>query len=326
MRAMASWIEIDREITKRFDKMRRLEEEAIREILCSADVVCATNAMVGSEAMEGMRFDLVLIDEAGQQIEPSTLIPALRGRRVIMAGDHKQLPPTVISENELLKRSLFERLMLRTDVGSQMLRVQYRMHEVIMDFPNRLMYDGRLIADASVAQRTLQLPKPPKEEALAPQWPVVFLDTVSVTEAEQLAPRSTSYENPYEAEQLVRLVDALLQSGLSAESIGVITPYLAQVKRIRKLLEAIQISGIEVKSVDGFQGREKEVILISLVRSNIAKAIGFVSDARRLNVAMTRAKSKLVMIGDRKTLEPNAPFDQFFDWLDTAASAKRFEV
>ncbi len=326
MQALAEWIKIDQKITTLFDKIRRKEFDAIQSILKEADVVCATNAMVGSEQMEGLHFDLVLIDEAGQQIEPSTLIPALRGKRVVMAGDHRQLPPTVISENDILKRSLFERLMEEDSVQGTMLQIQYRMNEVIMDFPNRLMYAGRLIADTSVAHRTLALSKPPGYEALLPEYPVVFLDTLSHPEAEQLAPRSTSYENPYEAEQTVVLVKTLLECGVDIAEIGVITPYLAQVKRIRKALEAEGIAGIEVKSVDGFQGTEKEVILISLVRSNIARSIGFVSDSRRLNVAMTRAKSKLIMIGDSRTLRTNPPFDLFFAWLQKEKQARRIEI
>jgi len=326
MQELAEWIKIDQKITTLYERIRRKEFDAIQSILKEADVVCATNAMVGSEQMEGLYFDLVLIDEAGQQIEPSTLIPALRGKRVVMAGDHRQLPPTVISENDILKRSLFERLMEDGTVPETMLQIQYRMNEVIMDFPNRLMYEGKLIADASVAHRRLALSKAPAHEALLPEYPVVFLDTLSHPEGEQLAPRSTSYENPYEAEQTAMLVKALLECGIDSAEIGVITPYLAQVKRIRKTLEAEGIADVEVKSVDGFQGREKEVILISLVRSNIARAIGFVSDSRRLNVAMTRAKSKLIMIGDSRTLQPNPPFERFFEWLQEEKQARRIEI
>jgi superfamily I DNA and/or RNA helicase len=155
---------------------------------------------------------------------------------------------------------------------------------------------------------------------LAPDVPLIFADTVDLDADEVLQPRSTSYENPIEAEWVMNTVKALLEGGVEADEIGIITPYLAQVKRIRQMLETEGLK-VEVKSVDGFQGREKEVIVISFVRANIAKEIGFVKDRRRLNVAMTRAKTKLIMIGNRPILEAHDPFDQLFDWLNTQKGA-----
>jgi superfamily I DNA and/or RNA helicase len=187
-----------------------------------------------------------------------------------------------------------------------------------MEFPNRLMYEGRLRADASVAHRRLSLGPPPSDATLRrivdPGHPVVFADTSSGDAGERLPERSTSYENPVEAEWVLSCVEALTDGGVDAASIGIITPYLSQVKRIRKMLDEREIP-CEVKSVDGFQGREKEVILISFVRSNLAREIGFVKDRRRLNVAMTRAKTKLIMIGDMETLKANDPFDRLDEWL-----------
>jgi superfamily I DNA and/or RNA helicase len=218
----------------------------------------------------------------------------------------------VIGEDPRLKRSLFEDLMEREDTPSRMLRRQYRMHERIMEFPNRLMYDGRLEADPSAAKRILKLERR-SDPALNPERPVVFVDCEG---SERQAERSHSRENPEEARRVAAWVAELRAGGVPADAIGVITPYLAQVRRIRRLLEAEGIEGVEVRSVDGFQGREKEVILLSFVRSNREGKIGFVADARRLNVAMTRARSKLIMIGSRRTLEPNAPFDRLFAWLE----------
>ena len=319
IRSMAMWIKEDEKVNRYYDAVRDLERAIVQDILERADVVLSTNGMVGSEAMEGMTFDVAVIDEASQQMEPSTLLPLMRAPKAVLAGDHKQLPPTVVSDLDLLKHSLFERLMEQGDLPQCMLEVQYRMNETIMDFPNRLMYDGRLRADKSVARRTLVLKDSSGwvadlQKILDPRDPVVFLDTVKLDADENLPPRSTSYENPLEAERIVEIAKALVKAGINEADVGIITPYLSQLKRIRKLLEKSDVS-IETKSVDGFQGREKEVILISFVRANLAKEIGFVKDRRRLNVAMTRAKTKLIMIGHMPTLSANDPFDALKKWL-----------
>ncbi len=329
IRSMADWIKVDEKLQTLFEKIRRAEESIVYRIVTGADVVLSTNGMIGSEALDGVEFDLAVIDEASQQMEPSTLLPMMRAPKTVLAGDHRQLPPTVVSGNDLLKKSLFERLMESGTVPSSMLRVQYRMNKTIMAFANTMMYDGKLIADRSAADTILTLANEPADNfakrVLQPEKPVVFIDTSNIDADETLRPRSTSYENDLEAAIVTDIVKGLLESGLKSEEIGVITPYLAQVKLIRQKLEADSL-GCEVKSVDGFQGREKEVIIISLVRSNIAKEIGFVKDRRRLNVAMTRAKRKLIMVGNRETLEPNDPFSMLFRWLETERGALLIEA
>ncbi|RUM44448.1 MAG: IGHMBP2 family helicase [Hydrogenimonas sp.] len=318
IQSMAQWIKEDEKVERFFGAIRELESAIIRDIIAKADVVLSTNGMIGAEMLEGFLFDVAVIDEASQQMEPSTLLPMVRAKKVIMAGDHKQLPPTVISHLDRLKHSLFERLMQKEEIVQTMLEVQYRMHQKIMDFPNRLMYQKRLRADPSVADTHLRLTELPDDKRLAqildPNHPVVFVDTSECEAYETLPPRSTSYENRFEAEWVVECIKALVEGGVDASEIGVITPYLAQVKQIRQMCERADIA-CEVKSVDGFQGREKRVIIISFVRANADQAIGFVKDKRRLNVAITRAKQKVIMVGHRATLEANAPFDQLFEWL-----------
>ncbi|BDY12443.1 IGHMBP2 family helicase [Hydrogenimonas cancrithermarum] len=324
IQSMAQWIKEDEKVERFYAAIRELETSIIRDIIGGADVVLSTNGMIGAEMLEGFTFDVAVIDEASQQMEPSTLLPMMRAKKVVLAGDHKQLPPTVISNLDILKHSLFERLMERSDTPQTMLEVQYRMNEKIMEFPNLLMYAGKLKADESVAHRKLRLEEVPESrllaEMFAPDVPLLFADTVDLDADEVLQPRATSYENPVEAEWVMNAVKALLEGGVEADEIGIITPYLAQVKRIRQMLETEGLK-VEVKSVDGFQGREKEAIVISFVRANIAKEIGFVKDRRRLNVAMTRAKTKLIMIGNRPTLEAHDPFDRLFDWLKTQKGA-----
>ncbi len=309
--SMARWIEEDEKVTRFFEAIRELERAIEQEILEGADVVLATNGMIGSESMEGLRFDVAAVDEAGQQILPSTLMALARAPIGVLAGDHRQLPPTVLSNLPELEVSLFERLKARRDVTSFLLDTQYRMHETIMDFPNRLMYGGALRAHESVAKYTLKtlakLPAP-----LCADRPVVFVDTGRGEERK--GDRTASYENVTEAELITEWVASLTTAGVASDAIGVITPYRAQVKRMKRLLEEKDLS-VEVKSVDGFQGREKEVIFISLVRSNEEGNVGFLKDARRLNVAMTRARAKLVMVGDLKTLKQCYPFDRLALWL-----------
>jgi predicted DNA helicase len=317
IRSMARWIRADQKVDALVKSLRLEEAEIYRQIIEEADVVLSTNAMVMSDLLKEHHFDIAVIDEGSQQIVPSTLIPIAHAHRFVIAGDHKQLPPTVVSEEaKELRRSLFEDLIERHPDHSSMLRVQYRMHEKIMGFSNEHFYEGRLIAHESVAHHTLAdlgLAAPKRcEEILDPTLPIVFVDTKGIEAPERLPDRSTSYENPKEAAIVKELADELLQMGLAARDLGIISPYLAQVKRIKKLYEEPLV---EVKSVDGFQGREKEAIIISFVRSNPEGNIGFLKDLRRLNVAITRPRRKLICVGDSSTLSSEPIYREFIDYI-----------
>jgi predicted DNA helicase len=315
IRSMAGWIEISTRIKEIYEKARSLERSIVREVLSGAEVVCATNSAAGSEHLEGMGFDVVFIDEATQATEPSCLIPLVRGRKLVMAGDHKQLPPTVISvEAGDLSLSLFERLMdLCGNEVSQMLRIQYRMNERIMEFPSRTFYGGLLIAHESVRHHTiadlgfdLSKVRESLREVLAPENVVVF---VGVRGGEVQREGSTSYMNPKEAEVVEALVEDLLRGGLGKDHLGVISPYEDQVDLLAGMVP------VEVRTVDGFQGREKEVIVVSLVRSNPRRDIGFLKDYRRLNVALTRARRKLIVVGDPETLSADGVYRSFLEYV-----------
>jgi len=319
MRSMANWVAVNYEITSRIDALRRMEAEIFRDIVASADVVISTNSMVKSDFFQGFHFDCAVIDEGSQQVEPSTLIPIMRADRFFIAGDHKQLPPTVASEEaKKLEKTLFERLIVKHPNLSSMLKVQYRMNEKIMAFPDREFYSGSLIADESVRNHTLSDfgLKPPERfvDILNPEEPLAFLDTSSINAYEFQPEGSTSYENYEEARIVVSIAEELHRMGLERKDIGIITPYAAQVKLIKQLLIEKELK-VEVNSVDGFQGREKEAIVISFVRSNDEGEIGFLKDMRRLNVAITRARRKLICVGNSDTLKTHETYRKFIDYV-----------
>lgn len=290
------------EARKMLDDARRIEQQVERHLLDEAEAVCATLTGLDDGILRDREFDLVVIDEAAQATEPTCWIPLLRSKKLVLGGDPCQLPPTIISTEaarEGLSQSLMERLLAKDPANrSRLLEVQYRMHRQIMGFSSREFYAGRLQADPSVADQLLtDLPNITADERLAK--PLEIIDTAGAGFDEQEAPDGESRSNEGEAKLVVRKVRMLLEAGLPPESLAVITPYAAQVRLIRERLDA---PAVEVDSVDGFQGREKEVILVSLVRSNTDNEIGFLSDVRRMNVALTRARRKLIVIGDAATL------------------------
>jgi superfamily I DNA and/or RNA helicase len=281
---------------------RRLEAHAVEHVLDRATVLCATTTGLDSDLLGERSFDLVVIDEAAQSTEPGCWVPLLRARRVVLAGDHCQLPPTILSKEAAAQGfgvSLMERLADLCGAGvSRLLTVQYRMHRAIMDFSSREFYGGELEAHPSVESRRLAGLPGVRREALT-EAPVQFIDTAGAGYEEQREPGGESRLNPQEADVVCRKVRALLEAGVSAGGIAVIAPYAAQVRLLR---ERLPVPGLEIDSVDGFQGREKEAVVISLVRSNAEREIGFLADVRRMNVALTRARRKLLVVGDSATL------------------------
>lgn len=313
---------------------RRLEALAVAHLLDTAEVLCATLTSLDSELLGRRQFDLAVIDEACQTTEPACWIPLLRCERVVAAGDHCQLPPTVVSpdaQREGFSVSLLERLM-RADPEtlSRRLDVQYRMHTSIMGFSSAEFYEGTLVAAPDAANRLLtDLPG-----ILADEWtatPLHFIDTAGASFDEELEPDGESRRNPGEADVVQRVVGLLVDHGLPAREIGVIAPYAAQTRLLRERFAAAnsapspdrgigagRFEGLEIDTVDGFQGREKEAIVISLVRSNTTGEIGFLGDVRRMNVALTRARRKLVVIGDSATLAHHEFYQRLLDYFQAA--------
>lgn len=316
--------ELRREAKRLLGDARMLERQAIHSILDRAHVICATTTF--NEDLLGDRyFDLCVVDEACQSTEPGCWVPLLRSEKVVLAGDHQQLPPTVLSTEAARQgfaKSLMERQMeLYGEQVSRMLTVQYRMHHKIMDFSSSQFYDGELVADASVKEHQLGdlLDEAPPEHEFFLNETVTFIDTAGAGWDEELEPEGLSKRNPKEAELVVSKVQTLLDCGVKPADIAVIAPYAAQVRLLRAHFQDNEAAGkkLEVDTVDGFQGREKEVVVITLVRSNAENEIGFLADRRRMNVALTRAKRKLIVIGDSATLGINDFYKSFFEYVES---------
>jgi ATP-dependent RNA/DNA helicase IGHMBP2 len=283
-----------------------LEFYIVNDLLQSTQVICCT--LVGSShpVLRGKKFKTAFIDEAAQALEPATWIPVLRSERLIFAGDHFQLPPTIKSNEAArqgLAQTLFEKGIARHPEMSSMLQVQYRMHEDIMAFSSRYFYNNDLVAHDSV-----------KRHLLRPnQSPVDFIDTAGCGFTEMQDSETLSRYNEEEAHLLIRQVERLVEEiGIDhwleeALTLGIITPYRAQVDHLNKLAESSPAltplkKMISINTVDAFQGQERDIIAISFVRSNNDGEVGFLGDIRRTNVAMTRARKKLIMVGDSATL------------------------
>lgn len=295
---------------------RRLEAQAVEQILDNADILCATTTGLDENLLGDRRFDLLVIDEACQTAEPGCWIAINRAERVVLAGDHRQLPPTVLSteaQRQGYGISLFERL-AEHDAPTLLRRLdtQYRMHAAIMDFSSLEFYDAELAAHQSVeAHRLCDLSG--VESNPLTESPLEFIDTAGAGYEEELEPDGESRRNPREADLVAQTVRSLLEAGVVAADIGVITPYAAQVRLLRTKLA---IDQLEIDTVDGFQGREKEAIVISLVRSNDSGEIGFLADLRRMNVAMTRARRKLIVIGDSATLSVDPFYARLIEYFE----------
>ncbi|XP_023374063.1 DNA-binding protein SMUBP-2 [Otolemur garnettii] len=249
-------------------------------------------------------FDVVVIDECAQALEASCWIPLLKARKCILAGDHQQLPPTIISHKAALaglSRSLMERLAEEHGASAvRTLTVQYRMHQAIMRWASEAMYHGQLTAHPSVAGHLLRdLPGVAATEETS--IPLLLVDTAGCGLFELEEEDDQSRGNPGEVRLVTLHVQALVDAGVQASDIAVITPYNLQVDLLRQSLVR-RHPQLEIKSVDGFQGREKEAVILSFVRSNRKGEVGFLAEDRRINVAVTRARRHVAVICDSHTI------------------------
>ncbi|GAB9471571.1 Regulator of nonsense transcript [Globisporangium polare] len=294
--------ELSSQDEKRFKALKR---QAERELLQAADVICTTCVGAGDPRLSNFRFRQVLIDEATQATEPECLIPIVQGaKHVVMVGDHCQLGPVVMNKKAAaagLNQSLFDRL-LKLDHRPFRLRVQYRMHPCLSEFPSNTFYEGELQNGVGTAERQLanvDFPWP------NPNKPTFFYICLG---AEEISSSGTSYLNRTEASNVEKIVTTFLKAGVLPSQIGVITPYEGQRAYVVNYMQrngsmrSQLYKDVEVASVDSFQGREKDIIILSCVRSNENQGIGFLSDQRRLNVALTRAKYGVIVLGNPRVL------------------------
>ncbi|XP_042592779.1 LOW QUALITY PROTEIN: DNA replication ATP-dependent helicase/nuclease DNA2-like [Cyprinus carpio] len=301
------------------------------EQLYNKELIVATTCMgVKHPIFSRRRFDFCIVDEASQISQPVCLGPLFYAQRFVLVGDHQQLPPIVQNAEARtlgMDESLFKRLEHHSDAVVQ-LNVQYRMNSAIMSLSNALMYEGRLECGSErTASAVLQLPSRAQVEeeldlfvcqpqhsawvqaALEPNSPVCFLDTSEVPAPETV--EKSGISNNTEAILVQAIVTLLLKAGCRASDIGVIAPYRQQLKAISSLLQGDAYKALEVNTVDKYQGRDKSVIIVSFVRSNPEGNLGeLLQDWRRLNVAITRAKHKLLMLGSAPTLRRYAPLEK----------------
>lgn len=286
-------------------KYKALKRATEREISQSADVICCTCVGAGDPRLANFRFRQVLIDESTQATEPECLIPLVLGvKQVVLVGDHCQLGPVIMCKKAAragLAQSLFERLVL-LGVKPIRLQVQYRMHPALSEFPSNSFYEGTLQNGVTINERQspgIDFPWP------VPNRPMFFYVQMG---QEEISASGTSYLNRTEAANVEKIVTTFLKSGVVPSQIGVITPYEGQRAYIvnymsrNGALRQQLYKEIEVASVDSFQGREKDYIILSCVRSNEHQGIGFLNDPRRLNVALTRARYGIVILGNPKVL------------------------
>ena len=276
---------------------------------------------VGSanRVMMNRHFTTLFIDEAAQALEAACWIAIGKADRVILAGDHHQLPPTIKcieAEREGVGRTLMQKIAHTKPETVSLLKIQYRMHEDIMRFSSQWFYHNELESAPEVSGRGI----------LRLDTPIVWFDTSECDFTENTREETMSRVNRQEAELLVEQLRSYIQK-ISKERVleenidfGLISPYKAQVQYIRKLIKQDAFFKplrrlITVHTVDGFQGQERDVILISLVRANEDGKIGFLNDLRRMNVAITRARMKLMILGDASTLTRHAFYNELYNYI-----------
>lgn len=310
-----------REIGDLRKELKSREDDAIKQILKRASVILATNTGASDDGplkhLPSEHFDLVVIDECAQALESSCWISLLKARKCILAGDYKQLPPTIKSQTAAAKGlsvSLMERLIQKYgDSVVRMLTTQYRMNSAIMQWASEQMYQGRLTAHPSVEKHLLKdLAGVANLEET--NMPLLLIDTAGCGLNEMEDTDEQSKGNQGEVDIVALHVKALTEAGVQAKDIAVIAPYNLQVDLLRQKLSN-EHPELEIKSVDGFQGREKEAVLLSLVRSNRKGEVGFLAEDRRINVAVTRARRQLMVVCDSQTVRNHDFLKSLVDYM-----------
>lgn len=309
-----------REIKLLRKEIKQREQKVVTELLQRAQVVLATCVGAANLNKTEQLFDLVIIDEAAQSLEAACWIPILRGTKLVLAGDHCQLPPTIQCNDPRVQQGLghtmFARIMKLyendTKQISRMLKVQYRMHETIADWASEALYHGELKTHESAQGRTLAtLPGVSTEDEDLAHMPLLLIDTAGC-DCHESTNAAGSRFNEGEAHIVQQHVQKLLDMGVPASQIAVITPYNGQVEILKSMGMPV-----EIRTVDGFQGGEREAVVLSLVRSSPQKgSIGFLRDDRRLNVAVTRAKRHCCVVADSETVSLSPFVKNLIEWIE----------
>ena len=298
-------------------EVEKIEQYVTDHLFDKAQIITATLVGANHYSVRNLKYNTVVIDEAGQALEPACWIPILKAEKIIFAGDHFQLSPTIKSQeagSNGLSKTLLEKLIDIHPESVVLLNEQYRMHQNIMGYSSKVFYQNQLNAHQSVASHLI----------FDDDEPLVYIDTAGCSFDEKL--EGTSTINPDEAAFLVNHLTSFVKEVTSKEidnfpSIAIISPYKQQVQFIKALVEENEAlislrNKISVNTIDSFQGQERDVVYISLTRSNSDAIIGFLSDTRRMNVAMTRARKKLVVIGDSATLSKAKFYADFIEYAD----------
>lgn len=302
---------------------RQLEDHIVDELFRTAQVICCTPVTSTHRGLNRKKFNTLFFDEASQALEPMVWIPLLKCNRVILCGDHFQLPPVVKSLEAKaggLDVTLLDRC-ISLPGSTVLLNRQYRMNNVIMGFSNSWFYGNELVADDTVAtQRLVDDPESTLYSCIE------FIDTAGCGFEEAQNEETLSYANPGEGKVLTAHLTQLMEaystySMMPAIDIGLISPYKEQREWLQENLPAFKpgegkLASLSIKTIDGFQGEERDVIYISLVRSNNRQEIGFLNDLRRMNVAITRARKKLVVIGDSATVGATPFYGKFLEYCE----------
>lgn len=310
-------------IAKLRHRAEELEVKINAELFNQARVVSCTLVGSNSVLLKGRQFSTLFVDEAGQALEAATWIAVRKADRVILAGDHCQLPPTIKcyeAERSGLSRTMMERVAMRWPEAVTLLCVQYRMHSDIMKFSSQWFYGGNLVAAPDVESRGIL------DYDIAMEW----IDTTDMDFAERTVSAGNSRLNTLEGDffiaELERYVQRIGVQRILDERIdfGLISPYKAQVKYLRSKIKKSAVlkpikQQLSINTIDGFQGQERDVVMISLVRSNDDGRIGFLSDLRRMNVAITRARMKVMIVGDASTLQHHKFYAQLRAYIEQLA-------
>ena len=295
------------ELLNLLKKRSEIIRKAVNELVDEVKIIGSTLIRSQLYPLNHLKFDTVIIDEASQASVTLALLAMVKADKWVIVGDHNQLLPIFRSKDAESHReelSAFTRLLNKYEHRHLWLKVHYRSHPDIIGFSATYVYDGKIRPHPSCYRRKLALKCSPSVEALTPEKPVVFIHVDSHDEAVVEGAGRASKRNRGEAEVIVRIVKELLRCGTDPRSIGVITPYRAQRALIVELLKSEGIEGIEVNTVDAFQGREKDVVIYGITSTSNLK---FASDKHRLNVALTRAKCKLTVVGNAHAVskDPN---------------------